>query len=700
MRVANGVVTASVFFSALFLLPLNVIVAQTAESKVKAALEELDSWVGEGEQGGAWRRFLKSDQLLEELGKGDQAERKTVCEIRDAYSGLELRRFVAVREALEAWLRELPLVKLERLPQTAREAQSDFKPATDDDVKRLEKNLADAIGKLDRFLTSGSERNAKKWKDYLRWTDMEEQLKREDGPDWKSLHAVALKYYDNKVGLEHPKFMAVRTALRDYADAVLFSSNPKAQQYYEQYLEEMARLLESQAESPTPENAIVIGKRLGWLERFGQAEGLVAAVRQHYSRPNLLVQLSEDMMKTGFDTDVDERLQVQEVILGTSIRGDAQMKGRVTLDLVPDSEKASFDIVLSGTTTSENVGHNGPVTIYSSSVTSVDARKRVLVDATGIANEPARADCRVRSKPHKISGSAFAQSVAWSRVGQQKARAEAIASQRAERRAEKKVDQEVGELLELPNDLFIDNFRNPLLRRDAFPQVLKFSTTEDTFSITALASGSDQLAAPSEPPAFTTNHDVGIRLHQSFIANLSQAVLGGVTLTDERLVEVVERLTGSVPDDLVITDEDDPWSITFASERPLEARFDDQSATVFIRGKRFTRGDTELKKSIQISATYKIAKTPKGAKLERQEDVTVEFLGGKRLSASHVAMKTFMKKRFEAVFKREIVSDGIELPGRWQQAGKMRLQQLHCDDGWLALGWHQPPRGVRTAKKD
>jgi len=704
MRITSGVVAAAVFFSGLFLLPLNSTTAQTGESRVKAGLEDLDNWFGEGEQGVAWRRFLKSDQLLEELGKGTQANRKTVSEILKRYSGdekgLELPLFVAVRKGLEAWLRELPLVRLEELPQAAHEARSEFKPTTEEEVKLAKKNLDDAIGALDRFLALGSERNANRWKDYLQWGEMEKQLQTEDGPDWKALHSVALKYYDNAEGLEHPKFMSVRVALREYADAVLFSSNPKAQQYYEQYLEELAGLLESHAKRPTQETAIVIGKRLGWLERFGQAEDLISGVRQHHSRPNLFVQLSEDMIKTGFDTNVDERMQVHEVIMGTSIRGDAHMKGRATLELVPNAEKAAVDIVLSGTTKSNNVGHNGPVTIYSSSVTTVDARKRILVDATGIASKPARADCRVRSRVHNIAGSALAQNVAWNRVGQHKAQAEAIASRRADRRAEKKVDRNAGELLKRANDLFTDKFRNPLVRRDGFPQVLQFSTTEDYVHIMALESGADQLGAPNEPPALAANHDVAIRLHESFVANLSQAALGGVTLTDERLAELVERLTGDVPEELVITEEDDPWSITFASERPLGARFDDQGVTVFIRGKRFTRCDTELKKSIQISATYEIAKTAEGAKLTRQGDVTVEFAGSKRLSASQIAMKTFMKKRFEAIFKREIVSDGIELPGRWRQAGKMRLQQLHCDDGWLALGWHQPPRGTRTAKKD
>lgn len=705
MRVIVRVFVAIFLFSGpLFLWP-DSIAAQTGESQVKAALGELHRWLGDDDSGQTWRRFLKSEQLTQQLAKGAEADRKAVKEVLDVYSGdtngLKKQRFVAVRKALEAWLDELPLVRLSELPQAALDAKAQFHPATDADVAEARKSLTDAMATLDQYLAKGGKQNADKWKKYLRWGEVDEQLNAEDGPDWKVLHSVALKYYENVTGLEEPRFVDVRVALKSYADAILFSSDPEgAQKYYEKYLDELADRLSSYAENPDIEDAIVIGKRLGWMERFGQAKDLVAAVRQYYSQPNLLVQVSEDMMKTGFETDVDKDMEVHEYIMGTSVYGDAHMKGRATVDLVPNGKGATLEIVLSGTTTSDNVGRNGPVSVYSSSTTTVDARKRMVVDATGIAVHPARATCRTKTRIRSVAGSAIAQTVAWNRIRQNKGRAEAIASQRASRRAEEQMDDEVGEILEKTSEMFAERFRNPLLRRDAFPQILQFTTTDDYLHVVGLRAGADQLASPNQPPELTANHDLAVRLHESFAGNLSQAALGGVTLTDERLVELAEQLTGSVPDEMAITEEDDPWSITFASERPIDTRFDDQNVTIAIRGKKFTRGSQELRKNVSISATYKLERTAEGIKLTRQGDVQVEFPGSKRLSASQVAMKTFMKKRFEDMFKTEIVSNGIELPGQFQRAGKLTLQQLHCNDGWLALGWRHPPLDARTAKKD
>jgi len=704
MRVIVRLFVAIFLFSGPLFLGPNSTMAQSGQSRVKSALGELHKWLGDEKSGQTWRRFLKSEQLTLQLAKGAQADRRTVKEIFEVYSGdtkgLTKERFVAVREALEAWLDELPTLRLEELPQAALEAKGQFHPTSDQDVAEAKKNLTDAVAHLDAYLAKGGKQNADKWKKYLRWGEVDEQLQAEDAPDWKVLQSVALKYYENVKGMEKPNFVAVRVALRKYADVVLLSTNPKGEEFYERYLDELAPRLKAYNERPNIEDAIAIGKTVGWLERFGQAEDLVAAIRQHHSHANLFVQVSERMMKTGFATDIDKEVKVREVILGTSIRGDAHMKGQATVDLVPNTQGASLEIVLNGTTTSDNVGYNGPVTIYSSGITTVAAKKRMVVDATGITVYPARAACRTKSRITSISGSAIAQNVAWSRVRQNKGRAEAIASSRAARRAEQEMDDEVGHLLSQGADLFANKFRNPLIRRDAFPQILRFTTTDDFMHVVGLRAGADQLASPDAPPALTADHDVALRLHESFAGNLSQAALGGVTLTDERLVDLVEQLTGSVPEEMAITEEDDPWSITFASERPIDTRFDDQHVTISIRGKRFTRGDQELKKRLVISATYKLERTAQGTKMTRQGDVQIEFVGSTRLSASQVAMKTFMKKRFEDMFKTEIVSDGIELPGKFQQAGKLAIEQLHCDDGWLALGWRHPPMDARTAKKD
>jgi len=34
-----------------------------------------------------------------------------------------------------------------------------------------------------------------------------------------------------------------------------------------------------------------------------------------------------------------------------------------------------------------------------------------------------------------------------------------------------------------------------------------------------------------------------------------------------------------------------------------------------------------------------------------------------------------------------MLGEGMELPGRWNKAGRMKPAQLVCRDGWLTIAW-------------
>lgn len=683
------------FGSGLILMGNHAAIAQEEEAaKVETALKSLHQWLGTGEKGAGWRRYLMSDVLKSELRNGDQANRMALRKILARYSadesGLAMHRFVAVRRALQSWLEQLPPLDAAQLASAAQEARQHYFAKGDAQVQEARRRLEQAVTNLERLMEISSPQTRMVWQDYLDWQQTKELLAKE-APDRDQLRSILSRLYANEEGLELPAFIALREALQTYVDVQAFAANPRAKDFYQRYLDELATQLEAYQEEPDAETAVRIGQIVGWMSRFGQATELTEAVRHHYSRPNLFVQFSQDMIRTGIETDIEEHTYVRENILGTAIRGPATLKGRVSIDLVPSSADAAIDLVMTGVTYSNNTGRNGPVSIHSTGRTTVDARKRVVIDAEGLSLQRARAACRTSSRIHNISAKCCAvERIAWKRAGQTKSQVEAIASQRAARRVAAQMDSEVVEVLTPAKELFAERFRNPLVRRGGFPQQFLLSTCEDHLFIQALQAAADQLAAPDEPPELTAAHDVAARIHQSLVGNLSQAYLGGVTWTDERIAELAERLTGDIPPALERMRDEPPWSITFANERPLDARFNDNQITMILRARRFTRGDQELRENIEISAVYDIEKTREASRLTRRGEVEVQFGDAKTLSVGNVAIKTFVRNKFESLFQDEFQSDGVALPGRWRMAGKMRLDQLVCDGGWLVLGWHQP----------
>ncbi len=674
--------------------------AAEPDAQVKASLDELHAWLDSSKNGAAWRSYLRSEQLEAVLAQGDQADQQAVAAILEKYasgaSGLEEPHFVAVRSALEAWLADLTYIRPEAIPQAARDAKSQFRAIDEASVGEARRQVTQAATALDRFLAGGGRRTAEGWKEHLQWSQMQAELDESKTPDIRVLNSIIEIYQQDKAGLELPQFLAVQRRLRTLINRVQASSDPALADAYAANLETLAGLLEKDPQVRTTEDALVIGRTLGWLESAEQCPALIAAVRRHCAQPNLYVEVSGALIAKGINREVDDTTNVVDNILGTSIRGTAHTQGNVTVDLVPDPNRAAINIRLIGRIHSDTVGQNGPATLYTTGLTSVDAHKTLLIDAEGVHGQRAVAKCRTNTRIDDISVGRLAENTAWSRASAQKPDAERVAARHAEQRVVRRIDSQASELVTKATDGFQNKFRSPLLRRGAYPELLQFSTTADQLLVKMAHASRFQVAAATPPPAIEQGRDLAVRVHQSLVGNISEAMIGGQTLTDERLAELVERLAHEVPEELQIAPDKEPWTITFSPSQPIATEFGDGRIKVTVTGTHFTRGEQEIREPMEIVVEYTIEKTSTGARLVRQGDVSAEYIRDGRQSVTQVAFKTFVRKKFDALFKDEIVTEGLTLPGRWEKAGKLQLEQLSISDGWVALAWLYPD-SVRTA---
>jgi hypothetical protein len=578
-------------------------------------------------------------------------------------------------------------VPAKQLLEMAAAAKGDFQPVTADDLDRLKSEVFAATQGLDNFLAHGTAQKREGWYKYLKLDAMREELAK-DKPDLRSLQGFRERYFELYDGLELDEFREVRDALTLYMNALLASSQPKLDEMYQARLDDLAKHLQALQEEPSSTEAIAIGRTLGWLEQAGQAEELVAAVRNRYRQPNLLAQLSEKVMTAGFAEEIHEVQPVRDNILGTSIQGTARMHGEIGMRLVPDPDRAALDILLSGRARSTNVGYNGPVTVYSTGNTSINASKRVYIDREGFRALGAVARCGTSSHISRIAAECcLVEKIAWKRARRTKSQAERIASSRAAGRVQRRFDGTAGGMLAEANDSFTNKFADPLVRRDSFPNTLNFRSTDQHLLVELMRAGTYQLAAIDEPPALSAEHDVAIRLHESLVGNFSETLIGGETLTDEKLIELLEQAEMEVPPELQIGPDKDPWSITFSRDQPISASFSADGVRVAIKGREFSRGEQVIRATIEISAVYQLEKTADGAKITRQGDVEVEYVNRRSLSVPQIAMKTFLRRKFDSLFEKDLSGEGLQLPGRWERAGKLLVQQLESGNGWLTVGW-------------
>ncbi|MEX0978221.1 MAG: hypothetical protein WDZ48_05190 [Pirellulales bacterium] len=658
---------------------------EDSTAPVRAAVGSVDSWLGAGKNQEAWATYLNLASLRAELAKGDKADPAAVetvhKQLASGAAGLELPQFARLRDAVAMWVGELKIAQAPSLEEAVLSAEATFRPITDADVATSKNALESAAANLNRFLSGA---NGAAWKKYLSWHDLEQQLKSAT-PNLEVLAAVHQKLISDQPGLEMRVFAGVADALDRYVNDLAGHDDALRARFAEQ-LKGLADALAQYAKNPNDDTAIAVGGRLGWLENMRQAGPLLRVVRNRHSQPNLQVAASAKLVGAGIAQKLDEETPVRDSILGTDIHGTGHTVGKVTVELVPSSDRATFDTMLGGTVQSRTVGYNGPATIHARGATSIAGRKRIVIDAHGFASYPATAAANTRTQITGIGGRNLVQRVAWKRVGEQKSQAERIAADHAAVRVRGRMDEQVGEQLSKAQGDYLRKVRDPLVRQRAFPS-LKFSTTKELLLVTALAANRNQIAASSAPPEVTVQNDLAVQVHESMINNLTSAMLSGRTLTEEEVQKRVIEMQGSLPDSLKSEQDRDPWSITFARSQPVTVKFADGGIQITIRGQRFTSGDRDFR-AMNVTAAYKFQIDGPGIKLVRQGDLTIVPPGEpRRLSGKEITLRTLLEKRFGKLFEPEVKYDGLILPGRWREAGILDLKQATADKGWFVLAW-------------
>lgn len=667
--------------------------------EVHSALVELHAWLGEGPNGLRWREYLNSAELETQLARGEDADVLEVGAVLDRYDsgadGLDRARFARVREALRQWRDRLQLPEPAQLSPIALAQKEHFREIEPGSLDAARQQLCRATAALDAYLATGAA-NGVAWKKYLLWDKLEGQIGQDATLNIRDLAAVYQRLTANYPGLELPVFSNVTDALRTYVDAAVADSLADPGRIYGLQLDSLSGSLVRYAAGPNEADHWNIGQRLGWLEGMQQTPELIHATRHHFSRPNLWVLASERLIAAGIARPIKESTPFQDTILGTSVSGVGHTTGQVTCRLIPNRNKAVIETMFTAHSVASTVGYNGPAIIYSDGATDFVARKRTLIDENGFHTEPAVSDATTNSNVNAIATTKrcfvldrLIKRIAWKKAGEKKGLANRIASERAEVRVNREFDAQVAEMLQKPNKSLAEKVRQPLTRRRALAEDVRFSTSATHLYLQALQAGRFQLGAPTAPPESTEDPDLGVRIHESFINNLIASLFGGETLTDERVDDIAVQLTGK-PVEKSEEDDDGPWSITFAKNKPVTVLFDSDTIGVTIRGQKYTSGDREFQ-AMNVSAKYRIKKAPQGLKLTRMGDVEIippNFQPGRdQLSPGQLALHTILEKKFSKIFVEERVGDGLELSGAWKSAGKLRAVEALSQKGWLKLGW-------------
>ncbi|NDC53520.1 MAG: hypothetical protein EBZ74_04335, partial [Planctomycetia bacterium] len=442
---------------------------------------------------------------------------------------------------------------LAAVAQTAFGTVEEFRPVSQSDLAAAAARLRAALGPLDRLLARSPSGND--WRKYLDWPALQAQAADAARADAATLERLRKLLDAGENGLEMHQFVAVRRAVTAYAEAAEAAQAADARAAYAQRLEKLAAAVKAGAAAGTTEALDAVGPLLARLAESGQALATVARVRAAVDRPNLLLDVDESLLGAAVNRVVDERAPIDDTVLGTRVRGTGHTSGLVLLDFVPAADRAIVDIALDATNRSDTRGTQGPVTVHTLGTTKVDARKRIIVDDQRVAALPVEADASTDTRTagigvNKRFGRNLIRRIASRKIAEMRPRAEAISERKVRERVRHQFDtQTAGAIAKAQSD-YQAKFRQPLLERGWYPELLTISTSDSSLSVVARKALSDQIAAFTPAPDVDPDAVMAARVHETLVNNAAEIALGGRTITQQFVEEQIRKNKGSVPESL------------------------------------------------------------------------------------------------------------------------------------------------------
>jgi hypothetical protein len=402
------------------------------------------------------------------------------------------------------------------------------------------------------------------------------------------------------------------------------------------------------------------------------------------------------MLFSQLGRTIDEQFEIRDRMNGAFINGSANLNGRVSLELVPNPEQATFEMHFDGLMRSDTIGHSGPVGFSSDGLTRLNGQKRIVADADGFRAMPATAHATTSLHVGHVWSSfalplkdRIARRIGSRRLREGRPSNERTVSAKAKENLTDRIEQEAAILIDVLNETYVEKIRIPLTKEGIFPADLRLSSTRDHFCIQATQASLGQLAASSRPPRQQFKSDIVLVMHESLINNSTATTLSGQTIKSEELAAVLAQMLGTVPAGFESVN-GDPWALALADNNPLEFRVSEGEVRVTIRCQGIASGDKHYNVPFAVGARYRIGIEGNAIALDRLGDleITAPSLGTQaQTEGDDARSREEVRMRFEMLFQERLRFTASQLPLDLPPEVEVLPTELQCKDGWLLLGF-------------
>lgn len=420
--------------------------------------------------------------------------------------------------------------------------------------------------------------------------------------------------------------------------------------------------------------------------------------------PNLVVDVSAALLNAAVGRPVDRAEPVHEIIQDTPISGIGRTVGMVRTELVPDSRRAAVDVILQANVYTQTVGARHTIRIHASGETSLEVRRRVVVDGKGISvfAGPSCAATTTRLLDVTSIMDMDCLAIRMTRRGfeNSKPAAEAESACKAAWRAGMRLDEELTPALASASETLgreLQAFRRAGLALDS----LEFSSTA------SLLQGRARFATPGRaqpiPVSLPADIDLAVRIHESVATEAVQAEFGGRSFPINGVSKIYEDLTrGLILDgrkesdqkaDLKVMEKlladlaGKPVTITLPKANPLIVKFADQGFSLEGHVVSVRQDQTDYA-GLRVKAAYRLENGKDGVYAVRKGPV--QFFPepakpGQKLAALPQTDLFLLETLFTEFMKERLKLAALPLPEAL--ASRLDPPRAYARNGWFALVW-------------
>ena len=459
-----------------------------------------------------------------------------------------------------------------------------------------------------------------------------------------------------------------------------------------------------------------IGDACRWLENANQVPHLVTAIRARYSQPNFYAGVSAQLINQLGKQTTSESRCVRENVGGRLVRGSAQTSARVTIALQDDPNQVHASICLTGSVNSRTYVDQGKIRVFAGGRGRLAGHRSIYANIGGLFAGHPYVSANIRAS---LLGSSSKLCLVNRIVGRKfeeaRGESEAITSRKAEDELLMKFREQTDQPIREGQNSLTKAQQKLIAKANLVPEIYARSLPNQVM-VVGKKSTISTLAAQNLPMLNRVRTDVAVQVHDSMLSNFLDKTFSGKTFTDKELAKEIGELVGKEPDALAAKPgdeaqpEDESFSITFATVRPIQFEFEDNLFRVVVSGRRFSQGEKKINEGLKIILSFRIKRIDGKLKFVRDGKAQLEFLDDDYPAAA-VAFKSFLDGKLNP--KEGVEQISVDLPENLlpfekvealkdsELVKRLRLVQCRSENGWLYLGWvYQPDCGYWSWQYD